>query len=141
MIVCHFTRHRMDLRGFKRLMQIQGWQDRRQPLCQHCLPTPRRPNQNCVVSPCCCNFQRSFDILLPPDICKIIFIIIQPREEFLLCIYNHPFQFSGIIKKVDDLLYVFHPVDFQFTHNSGLPGILFRKDDPLKSLCAWLRSR
>ena len=64
-------RHRMNLRRLQRLLKPQRSQNRRQPLGQHRLARPRRPDHQYIVSTRRRHLQRPLRHLLPAHILEV----------------------------------------------------------------------
>jgi len=118
----------MDLVVSSASCKIQGWQDRRQPLCQHRLPSPRGPIKMTLCPPAAA-ISNALLIFSCPWHLQNIFILIQPRINSS-GVDNHPLQFP-VSLKIDDLPDIFHSINFQLSYDGSLFGILQWKNNPL----------
>ena len=122
-IAGQLSRHRVYLGSFKRLMQSEGWQYGREPLCQHGLTRSRRAYQYSIMASGSSNLKGPLHILLALNIIKIYLKMALRIKKLLPCIHLKWLKVTHPIKKINYLFYMLHPIHIQVVHQSSLAGI------------------
>ena len=126
--------YRMYLRGFERLLQRHRRHNRRHTPRQHRFARPRRPDHQYVVPAGRRDLQRPFHMRQPPDVAEIDVEPFGIFPESSFEIDRCPRKGMLPAQESDHLAQMTGSVNLQRSDDRRLRRILFRQDNPFKSL-------